>query len=249
MVIQDTLRNGQDILLKQGVAGVTDAGMDWVQRMPPEHPAWFFVWVLILLSFFAWIRSYYGNTLLGTLQAALNYQASGRMFLDNSVLQRQLDSILYLFYILSTGFALFAFENRFQRYPFELEGIKLYLFNIGLLASLFFIRVLLLNLSGFLFNRLRIFREYLYNINLYNRLLGIVLLPTFLFAFYTKGILRDVVFWTIGGLILVVIIMRIVRGLVFSFKKDISIFYMFLYLCALEIVPLALLYKWLQGTL
>ena len=109
--------------------------------------------------------------------------------------------------------------------------------------------MLLLNLSGFLFNRLRIFREYLYNINLYNRLLGIVLLPTFLFAFYTKGILRDVVFWTIGGLILVVIIMRIVRGLVFSFKKDISIFYMFLYLCALEIAPLALLYNWLEGIL
>ena len=32
-------------------------------------------------------------------------------------------------------------------------------------------------------------------------------------------------------------------------KKDISIFYMFLYLCALEISPLVLLYRWLEGML
>ena len=249
MIIQDTLQKGQDILLNQDSAMLADAGMEWVQRMHPEHPAWLFVWLLALLAFFAWIRSYYGNNLLGALQATVNYQASARMFLDNSVLQRQMDSILYLMYILSSGFALYVFENTLHLFPYGLEGGKLYLFNLGLLAALFFSRMFILNFIGFLFNRLKIFREYLYNIYLYNKLLGIILLPALLFTLYTNGTLREVIFWCIVAVVLVVIMMRIVRGIVFSFKKDVSIFYMFLYLCALEIAPLALLYNWLEGIL
>jgi hypothetical protein len=46
-----------------------------------------------------------------------------------------------------------------------------------------------------------------------------------------------------------IFLMRLVRGAIFSFKKDVLIFYMFLYLCALEIAPLVLLYRWLEGVL
>lgn len=79
--------------------------------------------------------------------------------------------------------------------------------------------------------------------------MGIVLLPILLFALYTTGMLKEVVIWIAVATVTLVIAMRIVRGIVFSFKKDVSIFYTILYLCALEIVPLVLLYRWLAGIL
>jgi hypothetical protein len=113
----------------------------------------------------------------------------------------------------------------------------------------FFGRIVLLNLSGFLFNRLKMFREYLYNAYIFNKLLGIAILPLLLFMVYTKGIVQEVFHWAALVTITLVVLMRIIRGIVFSFKRDVLIFYMFLYLCALEILPLALLYKWLEGIL
>jgi hypothetical protein len=66
---------------------------------------------------------------------------------------------------------------------------------------------------------------------------------------YTTGIIKEVFHWTTILILVIVILMRVVRGVVFSFKKDVLIFYMFLYLCALELVPLAILYRWLEGIL
>mgnify|MGYP002750926171 CR=1 FL=1 len=79
--------------------------------------------------------------------------------------------------------------------------------------------------------------------------MGVIILPLLLFIVYTTGIVQKVFFWMALTVVALVIIMRLLRGIVFSFKKDVSIFYMFLYLCALEIVPLALLYKWIEGIL
>jgi magnesium-transporting ATPase (P-type) len=66
---------------------------------------------------------------------------------------------------------------------------------------------------------------------------------------YTQGIVQQIFTWISFGTLGVILVMRIIRGVAFSFKKDISIFYMFLYLCALELAPLVLLYRWLEGVL
>jgi len=125
----------------------------------------------------------------------------------------------------------------------------LYFFNLSLLVGVFLARVMMVNLLGWLFNQLALWREYLYQTFIFNKLLGLVMLPVLLFVIYTRGVFQDVMIWIALGTIVAVLIMRSIRGMVYSFKKDISIFYMFLYLCALEIAPLALLYRWLEGVL
>ena len=221
----------------------------WMEKVQVHQPAWLFISLFLLVSIFAWIRMYYGNILMQTIQASTNFQVTSRMFKDNSLLQIQLDNVLYVFYFLSAGLLIYVAENRFGLYPYGLTGMKLYLFNMGLLAGVFLTRVVLINLSGFLFSRIGVFREYLYNSFIFNKLLGITLLPLLLLLVYTTGIIREVFQWTAVVTVSVIYFMRIIRGFVFSFKKDVSIFYMFLYLCALEIAPLVLLYRWLEGIL
>lgn len=237
--------SGQDPVLTVIAAG----GLDWIQRVPIHQPAWLFIFLFVLLGSFAWIRLYYGNILTQTLQASSNFQVATRMFNDNSMLQRQLDNVLYLLYFLSTTCLVYLVEIRYRLFPYGITGIRLYFFNLSLLAGLFFVRVILVNLAGFLFNRIRIFREYLYNAFIFNKLIGVVVLPLLLFVVYTTGPVKEIFHWFTLGVVFVILIMRIIRGVIFSFKKDVSIFYMILYLCALELVPLALLYKWIEGIL
>ncbi|MCK5136873.1 MAG: DUF4271 domain-containing protein [Bacteroidales bacterium] len=226
-----------------------EGGLEMLQKVQVIIPVWLFFYLFVLLGFLAWIRLYYGNILMQTVQASTNFQVATRMFKDNSMLQKQLDNILYSFYFLSVAFLLYLMENRLHLSPYGLQGGRLYLFNIALLLGAFLARIVLSNLSGFLFNSNRVFREYLYNIFIFNKLLGIAILPLLLFMVYTTGRVQEIFHWMALMTVALIVVMRLIRIVVFSLKKDVLIFYMFLYLCALEIVPLALLYKWLEGIL
>jgi hypothetical protein len=223
--------------------------MEWIDKVQVHQPAWIFLSLFLLLGVFAWIRAYYGNILVQTLQASANFQVASRIFMDNSLLQKQLDNLLDGFYIFSTGFMLYLVENRFGLYPYSIEGLPLYLLNLAVLAGILLTRIILLNFAGFLFNRTRLFREYLYNTFIFNKLLGVSLLPMLLFTTFTTGVIQEVFIWLTISVTVTVIVMRLTRGIIFSLRKGVSLFYMFLYLCALEIVPLTLLYKWLGGIL
>ncbi|TFH24229.1 MAG: DUF4271 domain-containing protein [Bacteroidia bacterium] len=224
---------GQEILLKATI----------------HQPTWYFIYLFLLTGFFAWIRVYYGNIIIQTVQASVNFQMANRMFNDNSLLQNQLDKVLYLFYFLSMGFLLYYVELRLGRIPYDLHGLLLFLFNLALLAGVFLGRLLMLNMAGVFFNRIKVLREYLYNVFIFNKLTGIAILPLIFLLVYTRGILQDVIFWLTLLVVFGIFLMRLIRGVEFSYRKEVLIFYMFLYLCALEIVPLVLLYRWLEGVL
>ncbi|MEN8156413.1 MAG: DUF4271 domain-containing protein [Bacteroidota bacterium] len=223
--------------------------MEWIERVQTGQPGWLFISLFVLIAIFAWIRIYYGNILMQTIQASVNFRITSKMFEDNSLLQKQLDNILHAIYFLSVGLLVYLAETRYQLFPYGLSGPLLYLFNMAVLAGIFLARIVLINLVGFLFNRTRIFREYLYNAFIYNKLLGVSVLPLLVFVLYTTGIVREVFHWAALLLVFSIIIMRMIRGISYSFKKDISIFYLFLYLCALEIAPLILFYRWLEEIL
>lgn len=225
------------------------AGLQIVEKLQTQPPTWYFIYLILLIGLFAWIRLYYGNILVQTVQASANFQVANKMFNNNSLLNKQLDSVLYLFYFLSMAFLLYYMELRIGLFPYELQGTLLFLFNLALLLALFFGRLLLHSIAGVFFNRLRIVREYLYHMFIFNKLSGLVALPLMFLLVYTRGTLQEIIFWTSIFVLSVVLLMRMIRGLQFSYKKDVLIFYMFLYLCALEIIPLVLLYRWLEGVL
>jgi hypothetical protein len=83
----------------------------------------------------------------------------------------------------------------------------------------------------------------------FNKLMGLAALPLIFLMVYTKGTVQDIVFWISVFILSGILLLRLIRGMVFSYRKDVLNFYMFLYLCALEIVPLVCVYRWLEGVL
>lgn len=228
---------------------LTETGLQLMERPQFHQPTWYFIYLFILLGLYAWISIYYGNVLTQSFLASTNFKLTNRMFKNNSLLQNQLDGALYLFYFLSMTLLLYITELKTGLLPYELQGVLLFLFNLGLLAMLFFGRIILHNIVGFLFNRVRIVREYLYNMFVFNKLSGIVVVPLLFLMIYTRGTLQEIAFWTCISVLSGILVLRLIRAVVFSYRKDVLNFYMFLYLCALEIMPLVLLYRWLEGIL
>lgn len=100
------------------------------------------------------------------------------------------------------------------------------------------------NLSG----EIEAFREYLYGIYQMYRLLGLILFVLIVILLYTS--LFPVDYYLVAGIVLVSVLyfIRIIRLLIIFINRRIPIFYFILYLCALEILPVVVLIKFLTGS-
>lgn len=103
-------------------------------------------------------------------------------------------------------------------------------------------QVLVLNGLRILFQGDGGLSEYLYTLLLMHVALGIVLLPiTSVLAFPHDVEWRSWLAWAGLAIVVVVILLRWVRALIIGVGAGVPVRYIFLYLCALEILPVALL--------
>jgi len=247
-VIKDTIIRPvftESVLAESNALGMHSFGLPVTEAI--VNPDWFFYLLMGILVFLAWVRSLYGNVWLNTAEAVGNYAVTLRMYKDNSAVQKRLDNLLYLFYFISFAFYLLIIERHFTLFPYNLKTPILLLFNVAVLLMLFFARLALNSVIGNTFRQTDLFREYTYNVFVFNKLLGISIVPFLFLINYSTGSIRIILIWTSLVLVGAVGILRVMRGIVFSIKKDVSLFYLFLYLCALEILPILVLFKWIQS--
>lgn len=215
------------------------------QLIPAANENWYFYFLMILIAGYALARAFLGQLLSSTFFSVLSYNNAASMFKDNSQLQRQRDIILYGYYFLSISFFIMLVAQHYSLNPSNLQSYDLFAIVTLIVVGYFVLRVVINNLLGVVFNNLGMFRENIYLGYSFNKLAGILLLPINFAILYTSGIFKEILILTGFAVILLMILMKIARGIQFSFRHDVFNFYLFLYLCALEIVPLLLIYKWL----
>jgi hypothetical protein len=84
--------------------------------------------------------------------------------------------------------------------------------------------------------------ETVFNTRLYYKALGLVLLP----IVTIHAIIAETNFitiWVMAALIVIMYVATVIRTIYLGNRKDISFFYLILYLCTLEILPLLLVFK------
>jgi hypothetical protein len=87
------------------------------------------------------------------------------------------------------------------------------------------------------------FTEYLYNTFLINRVVGILLLPFAALAIYGQIHYAQVIIYAALSMLTAAYLYRLGRGLLNAARIGISPFYIFFYICTLEILPLLMGYK------
>ncbi len=113
-------------------------------------------------------------------------------------------------------------------------------------TALYLGKYLCLELVGYIFNTREMVSTYVFVVFMINKVLGILLLPFVLILAFAKPLWHP---YAVGGAALVAVLLILYRYL-FSLtsvrnKLHISSFHFFLYLCAFEILPLLILYRFI----
>ena len=194
-----------------------------------------FTSVLLLMA----LKSYYQKFVTQVISTIVNFQLAEKMLREKNILVRR------AFFMLNLNF--FFIFSLFLLLTVKMFGIKIsgnyprdYLYICLIVLTVLLIRLFLVVLLGFVFEVRSTTTEYIHNIYLINKNIGLILLPLVFAAIYTNNSISRVIL--IAGLVIVFLgsIYKIIRGLQIIMKNGVLLFYSFLYLCTLELLPLVL---------
>lgn len=99
-------------------------------------------------------------------------------------------------------------------------------------------------ISGFIFEEMSNAWEYITEIYVFSHFLGIILLPLMIINAYWGNINHKLFGEIIVGSIAALLLFRTIKMFILMINKGLRLMYLFLYICALEIVPLALFIRY-----
>ena len=127
------------------------------------------------------------------------------------------------------------FANNFSR---------LYLISTAAVTLIYLIKLITVSLTGFIFQAQKVSTDYVMTIFLYCNTLGLFMFPVVICLAFVRQVSPAVFIY--AGIIMIALFIstRIFRGFIIWMNGlRGSTFYLFLYLCALEILPFFILYK------
>jgi hypothetical protein len=121
---------------------------------------------------------------------------------------------------------------------------SLFFITAFIILSIYVIKLTVIKFAGFLFETQKEIREYTVSVFLFCNTVGLFMLPLVICLAFFKQVNPLIFIYSGFGLIILLFLTRLVRGLIIGLNSPrVSKFYLFLYLCTLEIVPLVILSK------
>jgi len=143
-------------------------------------------------------------------------------------------------------FLLFA-EIHFNVIFLNLKAGLLWLINLLFISIAIILRYIVNHIVGSVTRTRDLFKEYFFNISRSYKLLGIILLILNFFVSYLVSIPDKYIIFFSFSVISVLLLFRIIRLVYIFLIRRFSLFYLILYLCALEILPALIFIKYLSG--
>lgn len=186
------------------------------------------------------------------------FQNLFRLFFQTSLRQKQTKDqleqdgqaslLINLFFLLSAGLFITLMIQQYQWV--DLPYWKLYAYATAVLAIIYLGKYLFVSFAGWVFNNSQSASSYLFLVAVVNRIMGVVLLPlTVIMAFAEAPIAIIALTISFGVVTLLFFYRYIVSFGLLRSELQVNPFHFFLYLCAVEILPMALIYKLLVENL
>lgn len=208
-----------------------------------SNPDWLVGVLVLSIILFASVRLIFNKYLSQLIQSTTNYSTFTRTFRERYF--NLFHASFRLDIIFSLVMALFFYQilTNFKINPGASKSYSVFLICLGITVGYFIAKRLVYFLLGVLTESQAEVQEYLFSITVFNRVLGIFLLPvTAVIAFVPLSQVEPLL---VAGLVIIGVfyIMSLFRGGKIFLKKHFSISYLILYLCTLEILPLFLIYN------
>lgn len=204
---------------------------------------WLTYLLLVILIYFVMIRNRFSKNLNGMFDSYVNNRSIVQFVRDESFFKLRSSALLIILFIMIFALVLY-FLNFYFNWTDMLLGFKGYLLFCLLIIFYYGIKFTLLRIVGYIFQCEKVISGHITIISISNIIYAIIALPILItlafippvFAFYLSSLLA--LAWVIN------IIIKYLRSFFFvnsnfHFHK----FYLFVYLCTLEIAPLLIFMK------
>jgi hypothetical protein len=211
------------------------------------NPDWLIFIIIGSLIILAWLKLFFNKFFDQIIVSMWNFQLGSKFLRDQGIFSRRVGLVLNINFLLIGGLFIYLVLNHFNISPLSLKPFYAYILYTSVLTILLLIRYILTTLTGYIFNQQVYFREYLYHILIIYKNLGIFFIPIVFCIAYIQENLRIYVIICALVLIALAYLFRFIKGFQLIIKKDALIFYLILYLCTLEILPVLFYYKFFSG--
>lgn len=234
-------KNKVTLVASENAAYEKGIGLPW-HNIKRTNTDWLTLLLLLVLVLFATLRNTYSKYLIHLFQSLVNYSTAFRMFRERnySILHGAFRLEIYFYFV----FSVFIFQvlNYFQLHIAH-NNFGFYAITFAAVLVYFVVKKVVYQIIGSVIKGTAETAEYLFNMDNFNRVLGLVLFPVVsLIAFFPAERLGFIVYLGLS-VVSIFYLFLLQRGISILLRKQFSIFYLFLYLCSLEFLPLLLILK------
>ncbi len=204
---------------------------------------WFLGIFLVIALLFIWIRLFYGKYFATLASAVSSFQMSAKLFRERNVLVRRVSIVLDFIYFVMLSVLIYEAVTHFKWVDSAMGQFNLYLLLLNIIIIYSLSRIALLRITGHLFLQRNLFSEYIHNTLVINKGTGIILFPLVITAHYFPFPLISLVLVLGLSILILGVIWKSIRAYQIIRRKNVVLFYLILYLCTLEFLPLLIGYK------
>jgi len=219
------------------------------QNLPvqPLHDDWIIGIILIVAFLYSLIRTTSKRMLPGVTRFFLFRGINDTSSRDIGGLFYWQSTILNLISFLIIGLFAYCVASYYDFMPSGFRGIILWLISLGFIIIAVTLRHIVCVITGEVSGEKEVFMEYLLGVYQSYRFSALILFVIIILMSYTELFPARVFF--ISGIIVlgIIYLIRVIRLMIIFLNRNISIFYLILYLCALEILPVLISVKYFTG--
>jgi hypothetical protein len=231
--------SGDDIFTKN-LLSANAINPELMNRRFYNWPAIFLLFAAALIGFARYLKPY---GIRQTLNASFNNRSFLQLIKEQNVIGDWFSYLLIGSFFVVFSLMLFTSIQIFGLVNLESlnQSISVYSIILLLTFSFYLFKFLGLKFVAFVFKTATATDLYFKNIMLFNQMIGLVILPLLLYNIFYQNYTVMIITWSV---FIILNIFKIYRSIALGHNaSSLSAYYLFLYLCAIEIVPVLLIVK------
>ncbi len=214
-------------------------------RETNSENAWMPVIFVMALAIFTFLHINYNKRMNLIYKSVISKRYINQIIRETHFFQERISIFLFTFFLLVTALFIFLALKYYFIFPaYWPRAFFVYLIIVVLLLLVFFSRMIMKSMVAWIFKTQRLTTEYLHSVFLLDAVISILLFFLIVFTYISQ--LRVFI---ITGFVLLAFMM-VHKGLrlisVGVNSRKFSVFYMILYLCTVEIIPIIILTKFVM---
>ena len=206
----------------------------------PSSITLFLIFVIILLTF---IKYNFGKNIKESFLAFFNYRQSIRVFEERRDSDRQSSILSNIFFALVIGIFVSMLFPFYGTNPLWGNYTLSILFFSVAVVLIYFVKACIWQILGGVFIVQNFSKVYIYNMFLFNRIVGYIIFPLVAIFPYIYEIITPFIVYSVFAIIVLSYFFKLWRIFKIFNEQNVGFFYFILYLCTFEILPLLLFIK------